>query len=399
MNCINNSSDALKKREKHPFSTEILFLFKFITPSPICFPVRNLYKNLRSELNISGMQTQTHQLIVKGMAPILQRSRIFYTLAPMQSQLLNFKDQNLTEFPASLRENTQVSNLNLDNNKISSIPEWVSELTNLKVLYLNSNQIDNIEALTTLSSLEVLHLNQNRLHSIPDNIGTLTNLKSLFVYDNYLTSLPDTICNLFQLRKLLAAQNGITDIPSGIGQLKQLEVLNLFDNKITSIPESIGELSSLDYLQLGKNKISQLPENIGSLQTVNTFRIFSNKLNNLPPQFKQLKNLKHLNIADNNLTHIENIPASVRELSIYANPVDYIDTSILNRFKESYKDTFDYLFIDNQQAGALKFEKDQFGPQLKITDLVAQKIHWRDEKNMPPELIKKWELQRTKEDF
>lgn len=316
----------------------------------------------------------------------------------MPSQLLNFKGQNLTEFPASLRQNTLISNLNLDNNKIASIPEWVSELTNLKVLYLNSNQIDNIEVLTTLRSLEVLHLNQNRLHSISESIGNLTNLKSLFVNDNYITRLPDTICNLFQLRKLLAAQNGLGAIPLGIGQLKQLEVLNLFDNQIISLPESIGELHSLDYLQLGKNKISNLPASIGDLQSITTFRIFSNRLKTLHPQLLQLKKLKDFNIADNNIARIENVPAYVRQLSIYANPVEYIDPAIIFNFKEVHKDVFDYLFVDSEQAAALKLEKDQFGLQLKITDLAAQKIYWRDEKSMPPELIKKWELKRIEDD-
>jgi len=56
----------------------------------------------------------------------------------MQPQLLNYKGQNLTEFPASLRKNGLISNLNLDNNILSYIPAWLSELTNLKVLYLNN---------------------------------------------------------------------------------------------------------------------------------------------------------------------------------------------------------------------------------------------------------------------
>ncbi|HEY1202014.1 MAG TPA: hypothetical protein VGE79_13575, partial [Niastella sp.] len=81
-----------------------------------------------------------------------------------------------------------------------------------------------------------------------------------------------------------------------------------------------------------------------------------------------------------------------------ANPVEHIDPSIIINFKESHKDPYDYLFIDSEQAGVLKLEKDQFGLQLKITDLAAQKIHWHDEKDMPPELIKKWELKRIEED-
>jgi Leucine-rich repeat (LRR) protein len=313
----------------------------------------------------------------------------------MKSKLLNYKGQNLNEFPASLLENRQITNLNLDDNKISSIPTWLPELTNLKVLYLNNNDINNIEVLTKLPHLEVLHLNNNQINLIPDSIGNLAHLKRLFINDNYINWLPDTICNLPQLRVLLAAKNELTSIPLRIGQLRQLEVLNLFDNRITCIPESIGQLSSLDYLQLGQNEISELHESIGSLHSVTSFEIFSNKLKDLSTQLSQLKELKNFNIGDNKITRIENIPDSVRRLSIYANPVDYIAPSILEKFKELYREyQSDYLFVDSIQASVLKLDKDKFGRQLKITDITGRKIHWTDEKHMPRELIKKWELQR-----
>jgi Leucine-rich repeat (LRR) protein len=116
-------------------------------------------------------------------------------------------------------------------------------------------------------------------------------------------------------------------------------------------------------------------------------------LKHLPSQLSNLKKLKDLNISDNNITRIENIPDNVRQLSIYANPVDYIDPSIPDRFTESSREShFDYLFVDREQANALKLEIDKFGYQLKITDLSARTIHRGDYKYMPPELIKKWEL-------
>jgi len=181
-----------------------------------------------------------------------------------------------------------------------------------------------------------------------------------------------------------------------IEQLKQLEVLNLFDNKITFIPDSIGQLNNINYLQLGRNEIIRLPESIGSMHTVTTLAIFSNKLTVLPPQLSQLKNLEELNIGDNNISRIGNISITVQRLSIYANPVDYIDPIIPDRFKDSSGEyQTDYLFIDSVQASVLKLEKDKLGKQLKIKDLAARKIHWTDYKHMPQELIKKWELQRS----
>jgi Leucine-rich repeat (LRR) protein len=311
----------------------------------------------------------------------------------MQPQLPNYKGQNLTQFPLSLRENTHITNLNLDNNKISSIPDWISEFNNLKVIYLNENQISDIEVLTTLSNLEVLHLNANQINFIPESIADLKHLKRLFINGNNISRLPDAICNLPQLRALLVANNKLTSIPSGIGQLKHLETLNLFDNSITSIPKSIGDLGCINYLQLSQNEISELPESIGNIQSVTSLEIFSNELTTLPPQLSRLKNLKNLNIGDNNITRIENIPVGIQRLSIYANPVDYIDPYIPGSFKASSGEYQpDYIFADNMQVDVLKLEKHKLGSKLKIVDLPERKIHWFDQKHIPQELITKWEL-------
>jgi hypothetical protein len=118
----------------------------------------------------------------------------------------------------------------------------------------------------------------------------------------------------------------------------------------------------------------------------------------LPPQLSQLANLKSLNVGDNNIFRIENIPVNIQRLSIYANPVDYIAPYVLNRFKTSSdKYSHDYLFADQTQVDILKLKKEAFGSQLKIVDLPSRKIHWTDQKHMPPELIKKWELKEIQE--
>ncbi len=318
----------------------------------------------------------------------------------MQPQLLNYKGQNLTQFPPSLRENTHISNLNLDNNKNSSIPDWIGEFTNLKVLYLNENQINDIEVLTTLPNLEVLHLSANQINFIPESIANLTHLKRLFINNNHITHLPDTICNLLLLHVLLVANNKLTVIPSCIGQLKQLKTLNLFDNSITAIPKGIANLGSLNYLQLSKNEITELPESIGNIHSVTTFEIFSNELKVLPPQLSQLKNLKSLNIGDNNITRIENIPVDIQRLSIYGNPVDYIDPYILGSFKASSGEFQpDYIFADNMQVEILNLEKHKLGSKLKIVDLPERKIQWMDQNHFPQELITKWELKINKPGF
>jgi Leucine-rich repeat (LRR) protein len=202
------------------------------------------------------------------------------------------------------------------------------------------------------------------------------------------------------LRKLLVANNKLTGIPFCLGQLKYLETLNLFDNSITSVPKSIGNLGCINYLQLSQNEITELPESIGNIQSVTTLEIFSNELKVLSPQLSQLKNLKSLNIGDNNISRIENIPDGIQRLSIYGNPVDYIDPYIISSFKASSGESQpDYIFADNMQVAVLNLEKHKLGSKLKMVDLPARKIHWIDQNHFPPELITKWGLKINKPGF
>jgi len=310
-------------------------------------------------------------------------------------KLLNFKGIGLTEFPDEILRQRHITNLNLENNRISTIPEWVQELTDLKVLYLSGNSIEDIAPLTTLTNLEVLHLNGNRISRIPDTIANWPRLKRLFINGNRLDSLPGSLGLLKQLKFLLAAENNIQSISQGFFTLPNLETLNLFKNRLTVISEDLCLLKRLNYLQLSMNQISQLPESIGQNLNITTLSAFSNRLRKIPSQLINLSNLEYLNVGDNNIEKIEFIPYSIRQLSIYANPVEHIDQQLLDSFRDASRSGHDYIYVDILQANDFDLQKNDFGDQLKIIDLTSGKIHWLDHNNMPQALISKWELERS----
>ena len=72
-----------------------------------------------------------------------------------------------------------------------------------------------------------VNLENNNLTSLPPEIGNLSNLKYLYLYINNLTSLPPEIGNLTNLEVLDFADNNLAYLPKEIGNLSHLEELEL----------------------------------------------------------------------------------------------------------------------------------------------------------------------------
>ncbi|GHO47584.1 leucine-rich repeat domain-containing protein [Ktedonospora formicarum] len=104
-----------------------------------------------------------------------------------------------------------------------------------------------------LSQLQELHLKYNQLTSLPGELGQLPQLQKLYLHVNQLTSVPGELGQLLQLRELHLYSNQLTSVPEELGQLSQLQVLDLSGNQLTSIPMELGWLTQLKSLDLINN--------------------------------------------------------------------------------------------------------------------------------------------------
>ena len=170
-------------------------------------------------------------------------------------------------------------------------PILKSFLNNIKKLDLQNNKLTTLpEEIGSLSSLEVLTLDNNRIRTIPYSIGNLTNLETFSLIDNQLTTLPDSIGSLSSLKELTLSYNQLTTLPDSIGELTNLKFLELSNNKLTTLPDSIGSLSSLKKLHLSYNQLTTLPDSIGSLSSLEELRLHNNnKLTTLPKSIGNLR--------------------------------------------------------------------------------------------------------------
>jgi GTPase SAR1 family protein len=251
---------------------------------------------------------------------------------------LNLTDNRLSTLPESISTLTNLNVLNLNNNRLSTLPESISTLTNLNVLDLENNQLTTLpESISTLTNLNTLNLSYNQLTTLPESISTLTNLKELNLTDNRLSTLPSSISTLTNLNKLYLYHNQVSTLPESISTLTNLNVLDLSSNQLSTLPSSILTLTNLKELNLGFNRLSTLPSSISKLTNLNVLNLWNNRLTTLPSSISTLTNLNTLYLNHNQLS---TLPESIVALPLLYIGVDIDKLSLskqLLHFVTNYK--------------------------------------------------------------
>ncbi|MHA1877749.1 MAG: leucine-rich repeat domain-containing protein [Promethearchaeota archaeon] len=249
-------------------------------------------------------------------------------------ETLELSDNNLSTLPESIGKLTNLKKLDVGYNRLSPFPEIITKMTWLQELYIESNQFTSVpKSIRNLINLKGLSLEKNQLTELPETIGNLKSLKELYLETNHLSSLPKSIGNLTNLQILNLEFNQLTSLPKNIGGLKNLETLDLSENDLSSLPEEIGNLKNLKELYLEKNQLKSLPESIGNLINLQTLELSENRLTSLPESIGNLKNLKELSIYGNKLS---SLPESIgnlinlRGLDLFVNELTTLPESIGN---------------------------------------------------------------------
>lgn len=103
---------------------------------------------------------------------------------------------------------TQVENVNLARNGLAYLPDWVFRLTHLKALNLEDNRIQSIPQIRFNSDIEKLNLSNNYLKSVPDWIFGLIHLKELNLSRNRIKTLPEQLFHMPKLKHIDFSLNG-----------------------------------------------------------------------------------------------------------------------------------------------------------------------------------------------
>ncbi|CAO3650420.1 unnamed protein product [Cunninghamella blakesleeana] len=215
---------------------------------------------------------------------------------------------------------SRLTELNLSNCKLSSLPDDVFTHTILLVL---------------------LVLDSNTLNRLPKSIGSLRKLSHLSVQNNNLDSLPEEICNLHELKNLDAQKNNLKTLPKEIWLCQSLVTLNCSSNLLESFPEPYsvpGVALHLPLTPQGEAVVSSVMANDGVLQTQLGTNAgqgivpIANNDSSFNPPFHAANNSEdkeNENINNNNNSAImnENIYNNIRRLPSDAMSINTLATS------------------------------------------------------------------------
>ncbi|MDP3533205.1 MAG: leucine-rich repeat domain-containing protein [Alphaproteobacteria bacterium] len=234
---------------------------------------------------------------------------------------------NIESLPPEICNLTNLTILDLSNNKLQNLPISFYELGGLQYLYLSSNNIDTLpEEIEGLKSLINLNLSNNKISVFPNNITTLPKLEYLCVENNQLTTLPEEIGNLNTLIQIDLSNNKIKEIPNSVVNLQNLKGLYIEYNNIKILPENFNNLIKIEVINLYHNEIKSLPYNFELLPQLQDLNLGHNKLESLPENIGKLLSLKNLTLEDNNKLRM--IPRSLLKLKNSLESLNLLYTNI-----------------------------------------------------------------------
>lgn len=136
---------------------------------------------------------------------------------------------------AGLEAMNGLRNLQVQNNRLASLPSRFSEMRALKFLNISNNNLDTIpNVLPEIKSLVELDLSFNTISVVPPELGGLINLERLTVVGNRIEALPEEISTMVHLKKLDVRRNAITGISPAFG-CPALEILRAGHNCLQEV--------------------------------------------------------------------------------------------------------------------------------------------------------------------
>ncbi|CAL1532741.1 unnamed protein product [Lymnaea stagnalis] len=212
---------------------------------------------------------------------------------------LQLKNNKIKTLPIEICNLHNLQILNLGNNALEEFPSLLQHLQSLQKLHLFGNNISLIDgnSLNGFKKLKLLNMNGNKLKTLPPEICKLESIEHLSIDKNQLNELPVEFCALITLKEFHVAANCLTSLPLEMGYLINLESLYIQQNKIRELPESLGKCYRLRYLDVGANELRIFPTELSSLPLRELYCEENPLLQNLPVfsvQEEEILSLKEL---------------------------------------------------------------------------------------------------------
>lgn len=199
--------------------------------------------------------------------------------------------------PSSIQQLTNLKELALVDCKLPTIPVVLTKLPALEHLKLNDNLItSSLPAEQHWQNLQKLDLNNNKLETIPDWVFLQTNLKTLDVSWNKLSQISPKIEQLQALNSFSCYYNNLTDLSPSIAHLPNLRTFFWDNNPFGYVTPVIFQLplstitSNQYYRHLGDFSIKNVATIVVAMHKIFTKKAIDTKSSPLVMVTTQLLN-------------------------------------------------------------------------------------------------------------
>lgn len=173
----------------------------------------------------------------EALAKTNQKLKEFFQNSSFQELSVPQKAKRLRIFLEGIKDNlATVEEFDLNNKKLTLIPEELNLFTNAKVVKLAFNLIKKLPSNfgTGWTKLKELHLNDNQITNLPENFGSeWKEMEKIFLYANSIENLPARFGESWtKVKHVLLSRNQIEALPLNFGSnWKGLLEINVSNNK------------------------------------------------------------------------------------------------------------------------------------------------------------------------
>jgi Leucine-rich repeat (LRR) protein len=184
------------------------------------------------------------------------------------------------DLSASISKLSAVESLELQDNKLSSLPASLGECTSLRVLNVSKNalKVFPVEHLNSCP-IQDLDVSNNKISGVffPSSVERWDSLQSLNIKMNRVTAFSESSITLPALDQLFLSNNLMIDFPA-VGHCDQLLVLLVDDNHISMLSTEIYNLRQLRTLDFSSNDIKVIDPRLGGMDSLQVINFAGNPL-------------------------------------------------------------------------------------------------------------------------